>query len=284
MATKRYYSAIAQDTTVTTGITNTGTSVIVGSTTGFPSSFPYCLALDYNASSEEVVLVTAASGTTLTITRGYNGTTAISHNVGAVVRHVIIAQDMTDFSDHMDLTTSVHGITNTANLITTTSTNTLTNKTLTSPTITSPSISAATLTGTLTAGGGVGTSGQVLSSTGSGVQWTTTSSVSLNLGISTQSGTTYTLALGDVNSLVQTSNAGAVTVTVPPSVFSAGNQINLQQIGAGQVTFAAGSGVTITSTGATAAAPKTRVQYSAVTIVCTVGGATPSFTILGDIA
>lgn len=274
MATKRYYSAIAQDTTVTTGITNTSTSVIVGSTTGFPSSFPYALALDYNAASEEVVLVTAAGGTTLTITRGYNGTTAISHNVGAVVRHVIIAQDMTDFSDHMDLTTSVHGITNTANLITTTSTNTLTNKT----------ISGGILTGTLTAGGGVGSSGQVLSSTGSGVQWTTTSSVSLNLGISTQSGTTYTLVSGDVNSLVQASNAGAVTVTVPPSVFSAGNQINLQQTGAGQVTFAAGSGVTITSTGATAAAPKTRVQYSAVTIVCTVGGATPSFTILGDIA
>ena len=274
MATKRYYSAIAQDTTVTTGITNTGTSVIVGSTTGFPSSFPYCLALDYNASSEEVVLVTSASGTTLTITRGYNGTTAISHNVGAVVRHVIIAQDMTDFSDHMDLTTSVHGITNTANLITTTSTNTLTNKT----------ISGGTLTGSLTAGGGVGTSGQVLSSTGSGVQWTTTSSVSLNLGISTQSGTTYTLVSGDTNSLVQANNASAITVTVPPSVFSAGNQINLQQIGAGQVTFAAGSGVTITSTGATAAAPKTRVQYSAVTVVCTVGGATPSFTILGDIA
>jgi hypothetical protein len=42
-----------------------------------------------------------------------------------------------------------------------TTTDTLTNKTL----------SSSTLTGTLTAGGGVGTNGQVLSSTGSGVQW-----------------------------------------------------------------------------------------------------------------
>lgn len=46
-------------------------------------------------------------------------------------------------------------------LVTVTGTQTLTNKTL----------SSATLTGTVTAGGGVGTSGQVLSSTGTGVQW-----------------------------------------------------------------------------------------------------------------
>jgi hypothetical protein len=38
---------------------------------------------------------------------------------------------------------------------------------------TAPTISALTLTGTLTAGGGVGTSGQVLSSTATGVQWST---------------------------------------------------------------------------------------------------------------
>jgi hypothetical protein len=46
-------------------------------------------------------------------------------------------------------------------IVTLTGTQTLTNKTL----------SSATLTGTVTAGGGVGTSGQVLSSTGTGVQW-----------------------------------------------------------------------------------------------------------------
>ena len=46
-------------------------------------------------------------------------------------------------------------------VVTTSGTQTLTNKTL----------SSATLTGTLTAGGGTGSSGQVLVSTGSGVQW-----------------------------------------------------------------------------------------------------------------
>ena len=71
------------------------------------------------------------------------------------------------------------------------------------------------------------------------------------------------------------------TVTVPPSVFTAGQIINVQRIGTGAVPFAAGSGVTITSTGASAAAPTLRAQYSAASIVCT---ASDTFTVLGDIA
>ena len=103
-------------------------------------------------------------------------------------------------------------------------------------------------------------------------------------GFNAQTGTTYTLVVGDVNKLVTASNASAITVTVPPSVFSANDVVNLQQIGAGQVTFAQGSGVTISSTGATSTAPKLRAQFSACSIICTVGGATPSFTVIGDIS
>jgi hypothetical protein len=40
-------------------------------------------------------------------------------------------------------------------------------------TLTNKTLEAAVLTGTLTAGGGVGTNGQLLASTGSGVQWVT---------------------------------------------------------------------------------------------------------------
>ena len=94
-------------------------------------------------------------------------------------------------------------------------------------------------------------------------------------------GTSYTLQASDAGALVTLSNSGAITLTVPPSVFTAGQVIDIQQIAAGQVTLAAGSGVTITSTGATAAAPKTRVQYSGASIVCT---ASNTFTVFGDIA
>ena len=104
-----------------------------------------------------------------------------------------------------------------------------------------------------------------------------TADLKLNLNFNAQTGTTYTLVVGDLNKLVTCSNASAITVTVPPSVFSAGNQIHVQQIGAGQVSFAQGAGVTITSTGATASAPKLRAQYSAATIICT---ASNTFTIL----
>lgn len=107
-----------------------------------------------------------------------------------------------------------------------------------------------------------------------------TADLKLQLQFNAQTGTTYTLVVGDLNKLVTCSNASGITLTIPPSVFSAGNQIHIQQIGAGQVTFAQGSGVTITSTGATASAPKLRAQYSAATVICT---ASNTFTILGDL-
>jgi hypothetical protein len=46
-------------------------------------------------------------------------------------------------------------------------------QTLTNKTLTSPSLSSPTITGTLTAGGTTGTNGQLLASTGSGLQWVT---------------------------------------------------------------------------------------------------------------
>ena len=100
-------------------------------------------------------------------------------------------------------------------------------------------------------------------------------------GFNAQTGTTYTLVVGDKDKIVTASNAAAITVTVPPSVFSANDIINVQQIGAGQVSFAQGSGVTITSTGATSTAPKLRAQYSAASVICT---ASNTFTVIGDIA
>jgi hypothetical protein len=52
-------------------------------------------------------------------------------------------------------------------------TQTLTNKTLTSPTLNSATANNLTLTGSLTAGGNTGSTGQFLKSTGSGVAWAT---------------------------------------------------------------------------------------------------------------
>ena len=108
-----------------------------------------------------------------------------------------------------------------------------------------------------------------------------TATLRLKLEFDAETGTTYTLVAGNLNQLVTLNNASPITLTVPPSVFSAGDVINIAQIGAGQVTLAQGAGVTINSTGATATAPKLRARYSAASIICT---ASNTFLVVGDIA
>ena len=128
-----------------------------------------------------------------------------------------------------------------------------------------------------------GTSGQVLSkASNTDMDFTWIAQDDTTLTLNAQTGTTYTLVAGDaINTLVQLNNASAITLTCPPSVFSIGDQINVYQRGAGQVTFAQGSGVTIRSTGATSTAPKLRAQYSAATVIC-IG--VSEFLVVGDLA
>ena len=108
-----------------------------------------------------------------------------------------------------------------------------------------------------------------------------TATLRLKLEFDAETGTTYTLVAANLNQLVTLDNASPITLTVPPSIFSAGDVINIAQIGVGQVTLAQGAGVTITSTGATASAPKLRARYSAASIICT---ASNTFLVVGDLA
>ena len=296
MAVNRYYSAVAQDTTITSGISSSSTTVAVGSVTGFPST-PFVLALDYNNSLEELVTVTNVAGLTLTISRANAGLgtgtvgTAVAHGAGATVRHVITAQDLTETQTHIAATGAVHGITasaatflanpTSANLLAAVSDETGTGSlvfgtspTIASPTISGPTISNPTITGTIAASGSTGSSGQYLSSTATGIAWVTPATT--NLTFNAQTGTTYTLVSGDLNKVVTLSNSGAITLTIPSAVFTTGQQINIQQLGAGQVTVQGDGTSTFTGTGT-----KLRAQYSAATIVCT---GTNTFTLIGDLA
>jgi hypothetical protein len=83
----------------------------------------------------------------------------------------------------------------------------------------------------------------------------------INLSLNAQTGTTYTFVLADNGKLVTASNASAQTYSIPTNAsvaYPIGTQINIIQIGAGQVTInAVTSGTTtVSSTGATATAPK----------------------------
>jgi hypothetical protein len=127
-----------------------------------------------------------------------------------------------------------------------------------------------------------GTTGQVLAkNSNTDLDFTWTEQDDTTLAFNAQTGTTYTLVAADLGKLVTTSNASAVTVTIPPSVFTTGNIINVQSIGVGLTSFAQGAGVTITSTGASASAPILRARYSAASIICT---GSNTFTIVGDLS
>jgi hypothetical protein len=98
------------------------------------------------------------------------------------------------------------------------------------------------------------------------------------LTINDQSGTSYTLVATDANSkLVRFTNSSSISVTVPDSTFTAGQQINIAQSGSGQVSVVGASGVTVNATPSL----NLRTQYSAATLVCI----TPtSFILYGDLA
>lgn len=95
-----------------------------------------------------------------------------------------------------------------------------------------------------------------------------------------QTGTTYTLVLTDAGKMVTCSNASAITLTVPPNssvAFPTNTRIDLLQYGAGQVTVAAGSGVTIYSK---ASALKLSAQYAGATLW---KKSTDTWVLVGDI-
>ena len=259
-------SAINTNVTSMTVATGTAAALMGGVSLGAGNVDIFTVAIDVDTINEEIVSVTNVSGDTLTIVRARAGSSGVAHSSGASVKHVLTSDDLTDFESAVSpvanlgfsgstsgtttvQATAVAGTTTltlpaaTDTLVGKATTDTLTNKTLTSPIITTPT---------------------------------------MRLSVNAQTGTTYTLVAADASyKLVTASNAAAITVTVPSSVFTAGDVINLQQIGAGQVTFAQGAGVTITSTGATSTAPKLRAQYSACSVICT---ASNTFTIVGDIS
>ena len=93
---RRYYSSTAARTTLSSSCNNSDTTLSVTAVSGWPSSFPYTLIIDQDTINEEVVNVTARTGTTLTVERGQDGTTAVSHLAGASVNHGVSARDFNE--------------------------------------------------------------------------------------------------------------------------------------------------------------------------------------------
>jgi len=143
----RQFSNTAVETVLAASATAAATSISVSSASGFPIGFPYRLTLDYEQTGSEIVEVTAASGTTLTVLRGVDGTSPQSHAVGAPVAHTATAQDFRDSQDHIGASAGVHGLTGGVAVVGTTATQTLTNKTIDGSSNTISNVNAGSVTG-----------------------------------------------------------------------------------------------------------------------------------------
>lgn len=288
----RVYSSTSVATTLANALTNIGTSMTVASGTGaaliqgagFTNGDIFTIAIDPDTQSEEIIYITANSGDTFTISRGQGGSSAQAHSSGATVKHVLASPDLDYFRNGVitaDAAIPKATVTTKGDLIATNASG--------APARLAVGTNAQVLTVDTTATLGVkwaavpneipsqtGNSGKYLKTDGTNASW-----ANVDITVSTATGTTYSIASTDINKLVQLSNSNPVTVTVPASTFSAGQQVNIQQTGAGQVTVQGDGTTTLTSTGASGPAPKTRAQYSAATIVCT---SSNNFTVIGDLA
>lgn len=98
--------------------------------------------------------------------------------------------------------------------------------------------------------------------------------------LSTNSQTSsYTLVLSDKRKIVEMNVGSANTLTVPPNssqAFPVGSQVTILQVGTGQTTIVAGSGVTVNATPGL----KLRAQWSSVTLI---KRATDTWVALGDL-
>ena len=269
MAT-RLYSSISVETTLASSINNSTTSMTVATGTATTllggvtvvANSQFTVAIDPDTQNEEIVFITAGpSGDTFTIDRAEAGSSAVSHSTGATVKHVLTSDDLTAFAAGISPVASLGFSGSTSGTTTLQATAVAGTNTLSLPPTTTDTLAGIAATQTLTN--------------------KTLTSPKINLTLNAQTGTTYTLVASDSGKLVTSSNANPVVITIPPSVFAAGEQINVQSIGAGLTSFAQGAGVTITSTGATATAPILRAQYSACTIICT---ASNTFTVIGDLS
>ena len=266
--TRRQYKGAAASTTITAGINTTDTTCSLAAITGFPSTaaVPFFVVIDPGTSSEEKCSATI-SGSTLTLVRAQDDTSAATHASGATIYPVFSA----DEADEANLFAST--MTTRGDLLTMGS---------------GPTVGRVAL----------GTSGYALTSNGTDVVWgqvaaaglatdavTTVKILDLNvtqaklallsvgsgqlkgMTFNNQTGTSYTAVLLDAHKTVTMTNASASTLTVPPNssvAFAIGDQINIMQLGAGQVTITAGSGVTIRSSGSKL---KLTGQYSVATVV-----------------
>jgi hypothetical protein len=234
----------------------------------------FTVAIDADTINEEIVFVTQVNGDTLTISRGQAGTgtagvSGLSHTAGASVKHVLTSSDLIFFRNNASPVASFGFSGSTSGTTTLQATAIAGTNTLTLPAVSNDTLVGKATTDTLT--------NKTL--TAPVINGATIGTSIINLTINAQTGTSYGPVLADNGKLVTLSNANPITLTVPTNAstpYPTGAQVNIEQIGAGQVTIVGDTGVTVNGTGT-----KLRTQWSAATLVKL---GTDSWTLIGDLA
>jgi hypothetical protein len=232
----------------------------------------YTVVIDPDTALEEIVDVSNyASGNTLTIARGIDGSTGVAHSAGAVIRHMVVGRDLTEANTHIENTTTAHGIT-LANLIKTTDTGTVTSTMITDGTILNADINASA---------GIVDTKLATISTASKVSNSATTAASAN----TASAIVARDASGNFTAGTITGNltgtASAATLAATATALATGRTISLtgdvtgttgsfDGTGNATMTAAIGTGVIVDADiNSSAAIDKTKISGTAVTVADT---------------
>ena len=272
-ATRRSYAGAAPACTLTNTITSGDTTIsLTGDVTNWTttSSGPFYAVIDAGLATEEKILVgTRSVGVLSSVTRGVDGTVAAAHTAGATCYPVFTAVDA-DQANKVASTLTTKG-----DLLATdgSALNRLAVGTNTYALLADSTATNGVAWGQVAAGGIASNAVTTAKILDANVTQDKLALLSVGSGqlkgmtFNNQTGTSYTAVLLDAHKTVTMTNASASTLTVPPNssvAFAVGDQINIMQLGAGQVTITAGAGVTIRSSGSKL---KLTGQYSVATVV-----------------
>jgi hypothetical protein len=283
--TRRQYAGAAAATTITAGINTTDTTCSLAATTGWPSTagVPFYVVIDPGTSTEEKCSATI-SGTTLTLVRGQDDTSASSHSSGATIYPVFTANDADEANELVaKLTTKGDLLVTTGSalnrlavgtndyslLADSSATNGVAWKQIPAAGIASDAVTTAKiLDANVTAGKLASNAVETAKIADSNVTTAkiadsnvTTAKIAdanvtgaklANLTVSTKTGS-YTLVAADRNTRVVMNSGSNTTITVNTSLFAAGDVVYIHNIGTGTCTVTAGT-ATVTTSGSLALA------------------------------
>ena len=218
--TTRKYSSRAQQTTLSSSITSGDATMTVGSGSNLMGGKTpavgetYTVVIDPDTALEEIVDVSNySSGNSLNIARGIDGSTAVAHSAGAIVRHMVIGRDLTETNTHVEAASGVHGATGA--VVGTTDTQTLTNKTINAANNTVSGITSAMITDGTIVNGDINASAAIayskLALTGAIVSGDIANDTIVNADINTAAAIAATKIAGTAVTLADT---GTVTSTM----------------------------------------------------------------------